>query len=58
MYLKAVISFRFFYKEKGAVNAKILKDVKFPINLDVYELCTPELQKKLQPIREKYKVFY
>lgn len=50
-----VVMVRFFYKEKGAVNAKILKDVKFPINLDVYELCTPELQKKLQPIREKYK---
>ncbi|KAK7073067.1 Ubiquitin carboxyl-terminal hydrolase 14 [Halocaridina rubra] len=46
---------RFFYKEKEAVNAKILKDVKFPMVLDVYELCTPELQKKLIPNREKYK---
>ncbi|XP_042237979.1 ubiquitin carboxyl-terminal hydrolase 14-like isoform X2 [Homarus americanus] len=46
---------RFFYKEKGAVNAKILKDVKFPMILDVFDLCTPELQKKLSPIREKYK---
>lgn len=46
---------RFFYKEKEAVNAKILKDVKFPMVLDVYELCTPELQKKLSTNREKYK---
>lgn len=51
----AVEMVRFFYKEKEAVNAKILKDVKFPIVLDVFDLCTPELQKKLSPIREKYK---
>lgn len=43
---------RFFYKEKDKVNAKILKDVKFPLTLDVYEMCTPELQKKLLPMRE------
>ncbi|XP_068216889.1 ubiquitin carboxyl-terminal hydrolase 14 [Palaemon carinicauda] len=46
---------RFFYKEKEAVNAKILKDVKFPIVLDIFELCTEELQKRLLPNREKYK---
>lgn len=46
---------RFFYKEKNAINAKILKDVKFSLTLDMYELCTPELQKKLVPMRQKYK---
>lgn len=46
---------RFFYKEKEAVNAKILKDVKFPMVLDVFELCTEDLQKRLLPNREKYK---
>ncbi|XP_070555523.1 ubiquitin carboxyl-terminal hydrolase 14-like [Ptychodera flava] len=46
---------RFYYKEKEAVNAKILKDVKFPANLDVFDLCTQELQKKLTPVREKFK---
>lgn len=51
----AVEMVRFFYKEKEAVNAKILKDVKFPMVLDVFDLCTPELQKKLLPIRGKYK---
>ncbi|XP_076001210.1 ubiquitin carboxyl-terminal hydrolase 14 [Genypterus blacodes] len=46
---------RFFYKEKESVNAKVLKDVKFPLMLDVYELCTPELQEKMLPLRSKFK---
>lgn len=48
---------RFFYKEKNSINAKILKDVKFSMNLDLYELCTPELQKKLLPMRQKFKEY-
>lgn len=31
------------------------KDVKFPLMLDVYELCTAELQEKMLPIRSKFK---
>lgn len=46
---------RFYFKEKEAINAKILKDVKFPLNLDVFDLCSPELQEKLLPAREKFK---
>jgi len=46
---------RFFYKERGSVNAKILKDIKFTLNLDVFELCTPALQEKLIPMRQKFK---
>uniref|UniRef100_A0A0N5BG83 Ubiquitin carboxyl-terminal hydrolase n=1 Tax=Strongyloides papillosus TaxID=174720 RepID=A0A0N5BG83_STREA len=46
---------RFFYKEKGQINAKILKDVKFPMSLDLYDLCTPELKKKLEPMRAAFK---
>uniref|UniRef100_A0A6Q2X7Y9 Ubiquitin carboxyl-terminal hydrolase n=1 Tax=Esox lucius TaxID=8010 RepID=A0A6Q2X7Y9_ESOLU len=46
---------RFFYKEKESVNAKVLKDVKFPLMLDVYELCTPELQHKMVAVRSKFK---
>ncbi|CAD6238673.1 GSCOCG00008513001-RA-CDS [Cotesia congregata] len=46
---------RFFYKEKEAINAKILKDVKFPMEFDAFELCSPELQKKLIPMRDKFK---
>lgn len=46
---------RFRYKEKASTNAKILKDIKFTINLDVFELCTPELQEKLTPMRQLFK---
>lgn len=46
---------RFYYKEKEKVNAKILKDIKFPMTLDVVELCSPELQEKLKPMRDKFK---
>ncbi|XP_069013721.1 ubiquitin carboxyl-terminal hydrolase 14 [Embiotoca jacksoni] len=47
---------RFFYKEKESVNAKVLKDVKFPLMLDVYELCTAEVQEKMLTVRSKFKV--
>lgn len=47
---------RFYYKEKESINAKILKDVKFPLEFDAFELCTPELQEKLAPVRAKFKV--
>jgi len=47
---------RFFYKEKDKINAKILKDIKFPIEFDAFELCTPELQEKLVPVRSKIEV--
>ncbi|XP_041358082.1 ubiquitin carboxyl-terminal hydrolase 14-like [Gigantopelta aegis] len=46
---------RFYFKEKEAINAKILKDVKFQLNLDVFDLCTDELQKKLIPMRDRFK---
>lgn len=46
---------RFQYKERASTNAKILKDIKFPISLDVFELCTPQLQDQLLPVRAKFK---
>jgi len=46
---------RFQFKQKDAINAKILKDVKFPMMLDTFELCTDELQQKLIPMRNKFK---
>lgn len=46
---------RFFYKGKEAINAKILKDIKFPLSLDVFDLCTKELQERLVPARDKFK---
>lgn len=49
---------RFYYKEKESINAKILKEVKFPMEFDAYDLCTPELQAQLMPMRDRFKVSY
>lgn len=46
---------RFQYKGKEGINAKVLKDIKFPIDFDAFELCTPELQKRLTPMRTLFK---
>ncbi|KAK2192776.1 hypothetical protein NP493_23g06032 [Ridgeia piscesae] len=46
---------RFFYKEKEGVNAKILKDVKFPMSLDVFDLCSEEVKKKLTRMRDRFR---
>lgn len=46
---------RFQFKQKDAINAKILKDVKFPMMLDTFDLCSQELQDKLLPMRNKFK---
>lgn len=46
---------RFHYKGNVQTNAKLLRDVKFSMVLDVHELCTAELQRKLAPMRIKYK---
>ncbi|KAL7740885.1 hypothetical protein ACLKA6_014047 [Drosophila palustris] len=46
---------RFQYKGKEGINAKVLKDIKFPMDFDAFELCTPELQQKLCPMRSKFK---
>ena len=32
-----------------------IQDVKFPLTLDVFDLCTPELQTKLGPMRDRFK---
>lgn len=45
---------RFFYKEKENINAKVLKDIKFPMEYDAFELCTPELQAKITPARDRF----
>ncbi len=47
---------RFQFKQKDAINAKILKDVKFPMLLDAFDLCSSDLQQKLIPMRTKFKV--
>jgi len=46
---------RFQFKMKEAVNAKILKDIKFPVMLDMFDMCSSELQQTLKPMRTKFK---
>lgn len=52
---------RFYYKEKpgggAGTNAKILKDVKFPVILDVYDLCTKRLQERVNDLNS-YMICY
>ena len=48
---------RFQFKQKEAMNAKILKDIKFPMMLDTFDFCTPELQDKLVCMRKRFKEY-
>jgi len=33
----------------------VLQDIKFPMSLDIFDLCTPDLQQRLIPARDKFK---
>lgn len=46
---------RFQYKGKEGINAKVLKDIKFAIEFDAFDLCSKDLQQKLLPMRNKFK---
>ncbi|KAI9282662.1 hypothetical protein BY458DRAFT_552270 [Sporodiniella umbellata] len=46
---------RFFWKPQEGVRAKILRKVKFPLEFDATELCTPELQNKFSKAKLKLK---
>ena len=44
---------RFFWKPNERVKAKILRNVQFPVLLDLYDFCTSDLQEKLKGKREE-----
>ncbi|CAF2078913.1 unnamed protein product [Brassica oleracea var. botrytis] len=44
---------RFIWEKETSQNAKILKKVDYPLELDIYELCSEELRKKLEAPRQK-----
>jgi ubiquitin carboxyl-terminal hydrolase 14 len=44
---------RFFWKPSERVRAKILRKVKFPLDWDATDLCTPELQNKYSKVKAK-----
>ena len=46
---------RFQWKPVEKIKAKILKKVKFPMELDISSLCTPELLAKLSPAKTRFK---
>jgi len=52
----AINFIRFYFKQDKNVSAKILKDVKFPEDLDLYDICDQELKDKFTPHREKLEV--
>jgi len=42
---------RFFWKSKESVKSKITKSVKFPFEIDIFDLCTDELKSQLKEKR-------
>ncbi|KAI9309293.1 hypothetical protein BJ944DRAFT_236234 [Cunninghamella echinulata] len=46
---------RFFWKPQERIRAKILRKVKYPLEFDATELCTPELQAKFTKAKSKLK---
>jgi len=51
----AINFIRFQWKQTEQIRAKILKRVKFPLDLDMTPYCTPELQEKLKIGKAKIK---
>lgn len=43
---------RFYWKQEARVKAKIMRNVTFPVNLDVYDYCTDALKEKLDVTRK------
>ncbi|KAI8529639.1 hypothetical protein RHMOL_Rhmol12G0240500 [Rhododendron molle] len=43
---------RFFWKRESNQKAKILRKVDYPVELDVYDLCSDDLRKKLEAPRK------
>lgn len=43
---------RFYWKPKEQTKAKVIKDIKFPWILDLFDFCSDDLKKQLKPNRE------
>mmetsp|Transcript_38368 Transcript_38368/g.85421 ORF Transcript_38368/g.85421 Transcript_38368/m.85421 type:complete len:521 (+) Transcript_38368:65-1627(+) len=48
---------RFFYKVEVRQKAKVLRKVSYPLELDVYDLCSPDLKAQLDPPRAALKAW-
>ena len=51
-----MVRFQFKQKDSEGINAKILKDIKFPKMLDTFDTCSDDLKQKLMPMRKQFKV--
>jgi ubiquitin carboxyl-terminal hydrolase 14 len=51
-YFLTVQFVRFFWRKEIKAKTKIVRPVEFPFTLDVYNYCTPEVQRELQPQRD------
>ena len=51
-----MVRFQFKQKDSEGINAKILKDIKFPKMLDTFDFCSDDLKQKLIPMRTQFKV--
>jgi hypothetical protein len=45
---------RFYFKRAG-INAKMLRDVKFPLTYDAFDMCSEGLKERLKPMREVFR---
>lgn len=52
-----MVRFQFKQKDSEGINAKILKDIKFPKMLDTYDFCSDDLKQKLMPMRNNFKEY-
>lgn len=46
---------RFFWRRDTSMNSKILRRVAFPLQLDVQDLCTSDLQQQMRPVRDAFR---
>jgi len=44
---------RFYWRQDKQVKAKIVRPIEFPMNLDLYDLCSDELRTNLEPKRKE-----
>jgi len=48
---------RFFWRQDKQLKAKIVRPIEFPLNLDIYDLCSDELKVQLEPNRKQLQEF-
>ncbi|KAI0983601.1 hypothetical protein GJ496_007930 [Pomphorhynchus laevis] len=53
----SVLFVRFYFKGRERGDAKILKDIKFPLKLDLIDLCDHTLVPKLSTMRDKIRIY-